>query len=830
MPNSPIPHGPMRLGAMVQLDKDNSTHNTSIGNWLVITKVEEEGRKANASVYASKEAALKMAGIARGELDNGELGGENHPGPSVALLHGVTKATFSNMLSTPELIETILDKPSPYDGKQVAMVLPVYKEGVFAGAANVDATISHDTDTNEFYFVFSHDGEEQRVATTEASVRKELNLDRRQIEAFPVKLNVNIVGKELVAALKHFDGSKSIADNSTVCAKELKELLVATNIISDGLIGHESTEDRATLAGLGAAFKKLMSELIIEDFASPTAVGQRIFEASKTPPAKTPPPRRQPQQPNSQQQSSQQSQSQQQQQQSQQQQQQSSTLPAHVESISQQCALVRHMAMLAKDAESWSTFLVWSVNATCKEEQRNDAKEMPKVQVGALERKLRDWSSAQDIKTLAVEASLDAKQLQQELLYMQMEFEHAQHANGPKEPTENSQKQGQSQGGVSIWSEHVQVRSTSDESENRERQTLRGDIEHVMTGNGIKELIALNSLREKGSTLDEIAGACAKITDPNLTRLIGSKGDIASALHGMRDPRPLNMITNLRSALERRLERHLHEDSAVLSDRYTKALRHLRTGNLQSLRLLHLIDKDDCGTAEEPLKQLTKNGASAEASLTLALNHMQAVISLAHPHLGGKAILFFGKLTARISYLRTRPPEYETSLPRAEWPAISTWLAKVFSKVARPQRQYCFGELSSGGYNFDLSLITGPSEYNEELTNHLVAQGHKMRTKDDGASSSKGADKRLKEAEKRASVAEKKLSEERKRKSTKPSEEPDDGDDEAPEPKSKRPKAGSPEMKEWNENNKIKGKPRCWDDGNGGCKRGAKCKFPHKKE
>ena len=48
--------------------------------------------------------------------------------------------------------------------------------------------------------------------------------------------------------------------------------------------------------------------------------------------------------------------------------------------------------------------------------------------------------------------------------------------------------------------------------------------------------------------------------------------------------------------------------------------------------------------------------------------------------------------------------------------------------------------------------------------------------------------------------------------------------------KGDRPDAGSDEMKAWNENNQVKGKPRCWNDGNGGCSRGKNCRFAHAEE
>ena len=59
-----------------------------------------------------------------------------------------------------------------------------------------------------------------------------------------------------------------------------------------------------------------------------------------------------------------------------------------------------------------------------------------------------------------------------------------------------------------------------------------------------------------------------------------------------------------------------------------------------------------------------------------------------------------------------------------------------------------------------------------------------------------------------------------------PNDDDKDDDDEKP----KRPAGGSDEMKAWNDANLIKGKPRCWDDGHGGCSKGAKCRFPHKEE
>ena len=82
------------------------------------------------------------------------------------------------------------------------------------------------------------------------------------------------------------------------------------------------------------------------------------------------------------------------------------------------------------------------------------------------------------------------------------------------------------------------------------------------------------------------------------------------------DPTFVQKVNSVRNAIDRRVVRAIHKDK-VVSEKTRKAIRHVRLGNMSSLRLLHLLGKDDNGTTDNPLKSFGSMPVAAASKLMM---------------------------------------------------------------------------------------------------------------------------------------------------------------------------------------------------------------------
>ena len=554
---------------------------------------------------------------------------------SVKSLSQVTRATVANITSkVADAMAPPPPPPSPYHGKVAkALSVPLFVGGIFQGVATVDATVSHVGGV--FEFEFEHGGTTHKVSTNEAQVKAALG--SATPATVPMKLHGALAGPELIAALKKCDGSKTLAGADEVCAAELSALLCGAGIITSGAIDHSTADGQLQLAGAAAAVRSTVATLTLAAGLTPSAIGDTIKAAMaihRLPPPPPPPLI-------------------------------SATEPWRTEldgfPVPEQCKL---LAQLASSESEFRQLLVDSVDITVKSSLQAWAQGSIKAQMGALERLLRKAAKSSDLTGLGSPRSMNCAALRGELINMQMNIEDDETAvsnDRRKAPDE------QLANGRSIWSELSGTNNDSvDETARRERQVLRADMEKLATSkDGMASLAELDELRE-GGDVTLMMKQISELENPSLKRLIHSAGDVSTALAGMRDPRPLDMLVNIRSALERRIERVLYGDKELPAERVTKAIRMIRLGNLSQLKLLHVLDKDDCGTAESPLKQLDKLGSEAGAVLNQALQRVSTIAQLAHPAISAPAMLFFNKLVARMAALRRRG---------ASWDDLGKWLS-----------------------------------------------------------------------------------------------------------------------------------------------------------
>ena len=172
-------------------------------------------------------------------------------------------------------------------------------------------------------------------------------------------------------------------------------------------------------------------------------------------------------------------------------------------------------------------------------------------------------------------------------------------------------------------------------------------------------------------------------------------------------------ISRVRDALDLRISRALCPLDDQPSDRYLKAIRNVRVGNFCAVRLLHLLDKSDSGTADEPLKGFAALGREkAELQLGEALDALKDTVLIAKPEAATAALPFFKALRQKVT---------KSVQLGAPWEAVGAYYRSVIKKVSAPSRRFYLNESSGGaGAHFDRSWVEAYSQAKEELQQELT--------------------------------------------------------------------------------------------------------------
>ena len=441
---------------------------------------------------------------------------------------------------------------------------------------------------------------------------------------------------------------------------------------------------------------------------------------------------------------------------------------------------------------------------------------------------------------------------------------------GPGEKVTSAHAMGEISSGDGTWTDKPLILYTntgggssggsSEKSEqSRVASQLREDAQKIADKKELQdELMALIQLKERGKDRQLVA-AIDECEEPALIRLIQYDGDISQALQGG-FTKVAGACESLRNVLERRVEVFcLGENHPPIPTRQRTSFRSARLGKLKELRLFHLVDADDNGTSEYPLKQLNEikisTGYSVEARCELlrhAFARLQQILQLAFPSSQAQCMLFMPLfLDALCDRIKMH----------IEIKIISNYYMAVIYLICGETRRFVTNESKTFDLKYDKEWLGLSKDHNERF---LLASMQSLASKAAGGKGAQGAqpppnpNKTSKSKEVGKLEAElKKLKKQLKNKGKRGVvSEADDDDDGPPKPSGGPPKkkkiemAGEDEemtpdaggkfpkllpsghewLKEWNEKNpKKKGKYSCWAFHNlkGGCPYGKSCRAHH---
>lgn len=306
----------------------------------------------------------------------------------------------------------------------------------------------------------------------------------------------------------------------------------------------------------------------------------------------------------------------------------------------------------------------------------------------------------------------------------------------------------------------------------------------------------------------------------------------------------MRKVVGVRNALDRRIEAAVFDQNATVTDATRKAIRHIRTGRYDQLRLLALNGMDDNGTSADPLRSLAKlEPHAAVAYVVRAFQMLGVVIGVATPHQYPAAstwILKFQKVVVEAIELGTLMK------------TISKWVGSVWHRVSRDCRLYSVGESAFNAAVFDMQFLEQLTDERRDLESAMqerraeVAVDKKLAGKQPAGTGRPGPKTTPpKKGEKRKR--------DKKGKGLKGKPDPADADDDEEDEDgethgagvdatlpnelnphaNKQLKSAKDKQQAWDVFNtahpKVNGeKPHCWDWWHSqGCNKGSSCKFKH---
>ena len=146
----------------------------------------------------------------------------------------------------------------------------------------------------------------------------------------------------------------------------------------------------------------------------------------------------------------------------------------------------------------------------------------------------------------------------------------------------------------------------------------------------------------------------------------------------------ITAVARVRNALDARISRAIMPKDETPSERFVKALRMVRVGNFVGLRLLHLLDKPDSGSADEPFKAFAALSRQ-EAALRIgeAFDKLKDAVLIASPESVHEAMPFFSAL--RLKLITAIGDE-------APWDALGKYYRSIVKKISAPSRRFFLGE------------------------------------------------------------------------------------------------------------------------------------------
>ena len=154
----------------------------------------------------------------------------------------------------------------------------------------------------------------------------------------------------------------------------------------------------------------------------------------------------------------------------------------------------------------------------------------------------------------------------------------------------------------------------------------------------------------------------------------------------------------VRSTCDERIERYVL-GGEIATSRTQKAFRNVRTNNLSELRLLHLLDEEDNGTAQDPLKAFAKGDFGTK--ITAVFERISQVQLAALLPCAIEASTFFILLRKELT---------EAKALGVPLDVISEFYRATMAKVCAPVRAFALGSSGPGAFaTFDIEFIRATS-------------------------------------------------------------------------------------------------------------------------
>ena len=279
----------------------------------------------------------------------------------------------------------------------------------------------------------------------------------------------------------------------------------------------------------------------------------------------------------------------------------------------------------------------------------------------------------------------------------------------------------------------------------------------------------------------------------------------------------VSKINRLRSKLERYAHQAITGDpDGDASPRKIKLYQTVRTGRLDKIKIMHLVDMEDEGTPEHPFKTLKSKGDLSTALLSRAIAELISVIANTTPDDAATAIPFLNKLTSEI----TKWKGWGVS-----WDELGKYWAATMRRVTKHSRYFLTGTSDRSSAQYEISWLTqrtterialeeaqlsGRREGKKKMDNSPVKPRPKKPRGDEEEDKEKDKDKDKNKVRHAPGI-----------KKGKAQSVPGKGDKAWDDFNEKHPKAAR--EKDGAEY------PACWDYWHGqGCKRGDKCSFHHR--
>ena len=174
-----------------------------------------------------------------------------------------------------------------------------------------------------------------------------------------------------------------------------------------------------------------------------------------------------------------------------------------------------------------------------------------------------------------------------------------------------------------------------------------------------------------------------------------------------------------------RLERHAHSLLVVDSlgaepDERTRTIyKHVRSGSLRDVRLLHLLKMDDNGAPSEPFKTLAGQ-ADANTIFTRCIAKLIQIICMLRPRDAPDAMPFINALCEKILKYRGKG---------VSWPALGKYYSAILRRVCANPSSFHVGGGSRSGSSYDLQWLRSNNDEQMELEEALDAVRAEKATK-----------------------------------------------------------------------------------------------------